>query len=246
MSAGTTRERADGLIARGRALLEQGELARATELLNQAVRLYWAAGEQYTAAAQIGNYGWALRRKGRADLARPYLEQAATLFAQLGLQEFAERHQFAAEDANPGITAELLASLPPAVRGALERADVAGLQGALDALPIAERALVLERLMAAGVVTALGGDDAATDHAEALRQFEPLLQGIVAVARGAEAERAEVELALEDVERKGWRLRTAAAQIWAGERRLASLTDGLDELDRALIARILAMLAEAA
>ena len=247
MSAGTTRERADGLIARGRTLLEQGELARATELLNQAVRLYWAAGEQYTAAAQIGNYGWALRRKGRADLARPYLEQAATLFAQMGLQEFAERHRFAAEDANPGVTAELLASLPPAVRGALERANVAGLQGALDALPIAEHELVLERLMAAGIVTALGsGDDAAPDHAEALHQFEPLLQGIVAVARGAEAERAEVELALEDVERKGWRLRTAAAQIWAGERRLASLTDGLDELDRALIARILAMLAEAA
>ncbi len=246
MSAGTTRERADGLIARGRALLEQGELARATDLLNEAVRLYWAVGEQYTAAAQIGNYGWALRRQGRADLARPYLEQAATLFEQMGLQEFAERHRFAAEDAHPGVTAELLASLPPAVRGALERADVAGLQVALDALSLAERELVLERLMAAGIVAALGGDDAAVDHAEALRQFEPLLQGIAAVARGAETERAEVELALEDVERKGWRLRTAAEQIWAGERRLASLTHGLDELDRALIERILTILAEVA
>jgi tetratricopeptide (TPR) repeat protein len=134
------RARADELIRRGRALLEQDNLPAATDLLNQAVKLYWAAGEQYTAAAQIGNYGWALRRKGRPDLARPYLEEAARLFEELGLREYAERHRFAADDVNPGVTDELLASLPPAVRGALERGDVAGLQFALDALAVAERA----------------------------------------------------------------------------------------------------------
>ncbi|MCX7789529.1 MAG: tetratricopeptide repeat protein [Chloroflexaceae bacterium] len=236
------REQADALIVQGRALLEQGDLARATDLLNQAVRLYWAAGEQYAAAAQIGNYGWALRRKGRPDLARPYLEQAAALFEQLGLQDFAERHRFAAEDVNPGVTEELLASLPPAVRGALERGDGAGLQVALDALPFAERNLVLERLTAAGVIAPL--DDDTDTREEALRQFEPLLQGIAAVARGDVGERAEVELALRDIERKGWRLRRAAERIWAGERSLDRLSEDLDDLDRALVERILAILDE--
>jgi tetratricopeptide (TPR) repeat protein len=98
MSQHTSRKHADALVARGRALIAQGDLPQATDLLNQAVKLYWAAGEQYSAAAQIGNYGWALRRLGRADLAKPYLEQAATLFDQLGLTEFAERHRAAAAD----------------------------------------------------------------------------------------------------------------------------------------------------
>lgn len=239
----TPKEQAHALIAQGRAMLEQGDLARATDLLNQAVRLYWSAGEHYAAAAQIGNYGWALRRKGRPDLARPYLEQAAALFEQLGLKDFAERHRFAAEDVNPGVTEELLASLPPAVRGALERGDGAGLQVALDALPLAERNLTLERLTDAGVIAPLDGEDA-DGRDEALRQFEPLLQGVAAVARGNVGERAEVERALRDIERKGWRLRRAAEQIWAGERRLEQLTRELDNLDRALVERILAILDE--
>jgi tetratricopeptide (TPR) repeat protein len=231
--------RAEELINRGRELLDQGQIAPATDLLNQAVKLYWAAGEQYAAAAQIGNYGWALRRKGRADLARPYLEEAARLFEAMGLAEFAERHRFAAEDANPGVTEELLAALPPAVRGALERGDVAALQFALDALPLAERELIVERLTAAGIVSI---NEGAEGEGEAVRQFEPLLQGIAAVARGDETDRAEVEAALDDLERKGWRLRSAALKIWQGERRLSPLTHGLDELDTALVQRVLEIL----
>ncbi|GAB4432808.1 MAG: hypothetical protein OHK0015_20830 [Chloroflexi bacterium OHK40] len=234
--------RADALIARGRELLERDQLPAATDLLNQAVKLYWAAGEQYAAAAQIGNYGWALRRKGRPDLARPYLLEAANIFAQMGLQEFAERHRFAADDVNPGVTAELLASLPPAVRGALERGDVAGLQFALDALAVAERALVVERLSAAGVISV--GDDAERS-ADAIAQFEPLIQAIVAVVRGAQEERPEIERTLADLERKGWRLRRPVEKIWAGERRLAPLTQGLDELDTALVRRILEVIGAA-
>lgn len=239
MPAHDQKARADELIQRGRALLDQEQLPAATELLNQAVKLYWAAGEQYTAAAQIGNYGWALRRKGRPDLARPYLEEAARLFAEMGLAEFAERHRFAAEDVNPGVTAELLASLPPAIRGALERGDVGGLQFALDALPLAERELVIERLTAAGIINV---DEGGESQAQALQQFEPLLAGIVAVARGQREDQAEIEAALEDLERKGWQLRTAALRIWQGERRAEALTAGLDELDAALVQRTLELL----
>ncbi|NTU83349.1 MAG: tetratricopeptide repeat protein [Chloroflexales bacterium] len=240
MTTPNPKAQADALVARGRKLLERGDLPAATDLLNQAVKLYWAAGEQYAAAAQIGNYGWALRRKGRPDLARPYLEQAAGIFEQLGLKDFAERHRFAAEDAHAGITPELLADLPPAIRGAIERGDVAGLQFALDAMPVAERALVVERLVAAGVISTGGGDEST---AEAVRQFEPLLQGIARVARDDQAERAEIEATLGDLERKGWRLRRSVEKIWAGERRPGPLTQNLDELDQALVARILELIA---
>jgi tetratricopeptide (TPR) repeat protein len=239
MSQQNPKDEADALIQLGREFLDRDQLAEATRLLNQAVKLYWAAGEQYAAAAQIGNYGWALRRKGRPDLARTYLEEAARLFEAMGLKEFAERHRFGAEDVNPGVTEELLASLPPAVRGALERGDVAGLQFALDALQVAERELIVERLTAAGIVSLNDDSDSA---GEAVRQFEPLLQGIAAVARGETADQAEIELALDDLDRKGWKLRSAARKIWQGERRLNPLTHGLDELDTALVKRVLELI----
>ncbi|PDV98012.1 hypothetical protein [Candidatus Viridilinea mediisalina] len=231
---------ADALIARGRALLEHGDLPQATALLNQAVRHYWSAGEYYAAAAQTGNYGWALRRRGRPDLARPYLEQAAALFHQIGLEEFAERHRFAAEDAHSGLSAELLESMPTIVRAALERGDGAALQHALDALSLAERQVVLERLAAAGVIQT--DDAAADDAAEALRQFAPLLEAIATVARGDRREQGALEATLEELERKGWCLRAPVGAIWAGTRDPAQLTAQLDPLDRALVQRILELI----
>jgi tetratricopeptide (TPR) repeat protein len=53
-------------------------------------------GSQYSIPAQIGNYGWALLRAGEVDRARPYLLQAAQLFADMGLDDYAERHMQAA------------------------------------------------------------------------------------------------------------------------------------------------------
>lgn len=230
---------ADALIARGRALIEQGRLPEATDLLNRAIKLYWAAGDFYSAAAQTGNYGWALRRMGRADLARPYLEQAATIFDDIGLAEFAERHRFAANDVASVLDPEFLAGLPPAVRGALERGDGAALQFALDALPVAEQQIIYERLTAAGVISDAGGEEQAES---AVQQFEPLLQAIATVARGDESERDDVEAALDDLERKGWRIRRPVQKIWAGERRVGPLLYNLDPSDSALVQRVLAIL----
>ncbi|RRR78400.1 MAG: tetratricopeptide repeat protein [Candidatus Viridilinea halotolerans] len=230
---------ADALIDQGRVLLERGDLPKATDLLNQAVRHYWNVGEYYAAAAQTGNYGWALRRRGRPDLARPYLEQAADLFSQIGLAEFAERHRLAAEDAHSGLTPELLASMPTHVRAALERGDGHELQLALDALNIAERQIVIERLTAAGVIRTGGADDEA---AEALEQFAPLLADLAMVARGDASNRPELEQTLHDLERKGWQLRDPVLAIWAGERDVAQLTQGLDPLDQALVKQVLALL----
>jgi hypothetical protein len=230
---------ADNLIEQGRAALQAGDLPRATDLLNQAVRLYWAAGEFYKAAAETGNFGWALRRQGRPDLAKPYLLGAAELFERVNLAEFAARHREAAADDALLLTPELLAQLPPAVRGALERGDLAGLQFALDALPTAEQSIVYQQLVAAGVIS----DPAAEDAAAAIKQFEPLLQDIAAVAQGTSIDKAEIERTLDDLESKGWRLRKAVQKIWQGQRSAQALTYGLDELDAQIIRRVLEILA---
>lgn len=230
---------ADALIARGKALIAT-DLPQATDLLNQAVKLYWAAGEYYSAAAQTGNYGWALRRMGRPDLARPYLARAAEIFADLGLADFAERHRAAAEDIAADLTPEFLASLPPAVRQAIEQGDGAALQFAINGLPSAEQQQVIDRLAAIGLISIAESEE---DTTHAVQQFEPLLQAIAAVARGDESERADVERALDDLERKGWRIRKAVRQIWQGERRRQRLTYGLDEVDTAIVNRILDLLA---
>ncbi|WP_031461206.1 hypothetical protein [Chloroflexus sp. MS-G] len=230
---------ADALIARGKALIAT-DLPQATDLLNRAVKLYWAAGEYYSAAAQTGNYGWALRRMGRPDLARPYLARAAEIFADLGLTDFAERHRAAAEDIAADLTPEFLASLPPTVRSAIERQDGAALQFALNALPPAEQQTVIDRLTAIGLISLADSEETTV---QAVQQFEPLLQAIAAVARGDDHERSDVEQALHDLERKGWHIRKAVHRIWNGERRRQRLTHDLDEVDTALVNRILDILA---
>lgn len=230
---------AEQLIARGRAALLAGDGAQADQLLEQASRRYEVLGDHYSIAAQTGNYGWALRRAGRPDEARPYLRRAAELFTRLGMADFAERHRLAAEDGEPlFLSADLLATLPPAVRGALERGDRSALQFALDALPLAERQLVFDRLAEAGVISAAEAPDAE----ELVLQFSPLLEGIVAAARGDNDERREVEAALAELERRGWMLTGPVHAIWGGERDVALLTRNLDETDALLIRRLLDLL----
>lgn len=233
------RAAAEQFIAEGRTALLAGDQATAERLLDQALKLYEQIGDSYAIAAQIGNYGWALRRAGQPTAARPYLQQAAERFAAMGMDDFAERHRSAAEDADyPLLTGEVLAGLPPAVRGALERGDGAALEYALNALPLAEQQLVFERLIAAGIIS----DPAAADSSEVLSQFAPLIEVIVAVARGDSSERADVEAALHDLEQKGWFFSRVIPLIWAGQRDPAHLTRGLDEIDTTIVRHILELL----
>ena len=88
---------ANTLSSLGQAALAAGDQAEADVLLEQALNIYRFIGDRYSIPAQIGNYGWTLRRLGRPQEARPYLRQAAELFDQIGLPEYAERHRRAAE-----------------------------------------------------------------------------------------------------------------------------------------------------
>ena len=66
-------------------MLSQGNQLEADSLIEQAVAIYEVIGDRYSIAAQIGNYGWTLRRLGQYEWARPYLQRAADLFRAVGL-----------------------------------------------------------------------------------------------------------------------------------------------------------------
>jgi DNA-directed RNA polymerase specialized sigma24 family protein len=74
---------------------------------------------------------------------------------------------------------------------------------------------------------------------DVLREFEPLLQGIAAVARGNDLYRPDIEAMFPFLEEHGWRITEAVRRIWAGERDWFSLMYGLDIQDSALLKRIL-------
>ncbi len=79
-------------------LIDDPEAADA--LLNQAISIYQKIGSRYSIPAQIGNFGWALRRLGERKRAKPYLLRAAKLFEEIGLMDYAERHYRAAGEDN--------------------------------------------------------------------------------------------------------------------------------------------------
>ncbi len=139
-----------------------------------------------------------------------------------------------------------LTELPPAVRQAF---DLDGdefseaLTTALDALPPDQRETALEQLREAGLI------GAGPDVAEILRDFDPLLRDIAAVAKGdgtdedrAEA-RAEIEQILSKLEEGNWGIAAPVQRIFAGQRDAAALTAELDEQDAALVSRILEYIA---
>jgi tetratricopeptide (TPR) repeat protein len=67
--------------------------SQADELLEQAIKIYKAIGSQYSIPAQIGNFGWELVRQNEYVRAKDYLERAAQLFDQMGLEDYAKRHR---------------------------------------------------------------------------------------------------------------------------------------------------------
>jgi len=88
---------ANVLASQGRLYLIEGDVPKAERLLNQAIGIYQMIGDRYSVPANIGNYGWALLRDEKYTQAEPYLRKAAQLFREMGLSDYAERHQQAAD-----------------------------------------------------------------------------------------------------------------------------------------------------
>jgi hypothetical protein len=135
------------------------------------------------------------------------------------------------------------AGLPPAVLAALEKEDFAALSDALQELPPQEAEGVLQRLEESGVV--VRGQEALNVNIErVLRELDPLLQAVAAVAAGDEQPRASVEAALVELEESGLELLEVVQLIWVGERDANLLTADLDPISTAVAHRILALLQE--
>lgn len=135
---------------------------------------------------------------------------------------------------------EALASAPAPVREAIEANDPEALNAALRSLPPEEAEEVLERLREAGVL----GEavESAPDMDRALRELDPFLRSVAAVARGEEEPRERVEEALPKFEEKGWHLTEPVRRIWEGERDPEALTEGLDAQDSRVVRRILELI----
>jgi hypothetical protein len=134
---------------------------------------------------------------------------------------------------------EVLAALPASIRAAIQQGDGAALQRAFEALPPDEQQAVGAALQALQGQQQPGGDQVA----QLLQQAEPLLQAIATVARGDTSQQLAIEEELARLEGQGFDLRGAVQRIWAGERDAAALTAGLDEVDGALVRRVLALVA---
>ncbi|MBP1468978.1 tetratricopeptide repeat protein, partial [Candidatus Chloroploca sp. M-50] len=87
------------------------------------------------------------------------------------------------------------------------------------------------------------GSGGGPDMGAVLREFEPLLRAIAAVANGDDAPPQDVTETLAHLEQQGWMLREPVERIWAGERNRTALVAGLDDQDAALIDQVLALIA---
>ena len=134
---------------------------------------------------------------------------------------------------------ELLASLPAAIRTAIEHQDVEALRAALEQMPPEESQAIVHQLQAAGLI----GVSSGPDMNQVLQNFAPLLQAIAAVAQGDEGPREQIEAALPQLEQNGWQLSDGVHRIWSGERDTQALTAGIDANSAQLIRRLLDLLA---
>ena len=140
--------------------------------------------------------------------------------------------------------------MPLTIREALAQSNEDAFQQAFEALSPEEQQVVVEAMQyLQGQQEEEGEDeDGEPEITDVIQQFEPLLQAI-AIATEDTTHRDEIleELAeLEtNLEIENWEFREIVQRIWVGERDVNTLTEGLDEMDTALVQRVLEIIVEA-
>ncbi|RRR73445.1 MAG: tetratricopeptide repeat protein [Candidatus Viridilinea halotolerans] len=228
----------------GRAYLAMGDARQAIEFSQQALSIARDIGDRQGEAETGWNLGLLLARAGDVAQALPHLEASLTFHQAIGhsratmmAEAIALLRQHGKLSEQHPTTATLPDDLPDAVRQALEAHGNAALHAALAALPEDEASTIVARLQEAGIIS--GGPDMAA----VLREFDPLLRAIAAVATGDEGPRAQVVAALTQLEQGGWRLTDAVQRIWTGERDEETLSAGIDTNSATLVRRVLAIIA---
>jgi hypothetical protein len=146
---------------------------------------------------------------------------------------------------------QVVASLPASIREALEWGDQAAFEQAFQALSPEEQQVVAEviqylqeQAQEEEETEENAEEEGGLDATAVVEKFEPLLQEIAMVAAGDTTHRSEIEEVLAELETKNFHIREAVQCIWAGERDAGILTVGLDEVDGALVRRVLEIVDE--
>jgi hypothetical protein len=135
---------------------------------------------------------------------------------------------------------QIIANLPQAIRAAIQAHDATAFQCALDDLPVEQAEQVIRQLELAGIIGP--GLASEAEFQEILQEFDLLLQAIVAVARGDDSQRSLVLAVLPRLDEAGYHLGEAVPRLWAGERHVLNLTEGLDPNSARLVEHILGLM----
>src|SRR6266700_1286873 len=153
-------------------------------------------------------------------------------------------------DAKGKTQEQIIASLPASIREALEQGNQDAFQKAFEALSPEEQQVVAEAMqyLQDQEEEEVDDEDEEPEIADVVQQFEPLLQAI-AIAIGDTTHRVEILEAVAELEAnleiENWEFSQVVQRVWAGERDVTTLTAGLDEMDTALVQRVLEIIAGA-
>ena len=213
----------------GNAYLILGETRRAIGFFEQALGIDREIGDRRGEGTALGNLGAAYADLGEARRAIGYCKQALAIASEIGDTDGVARHS-------------LNMAYSYAQQGELGRALLLAQQAAeiftkIGRAQHARRAQQLVAQLQGGAAPSVG-----PSPTEILQQFAPLIEAVVAAARGNRQARAAVEAAFGQFERVGWRIVEPIRRLWSGERDEADLTAGIDPNSALIVREILKQL----
>mgnify|MGYP000901445190 FL=1 len=212
----------------GNAYTDLNDARRAIEYHEQSLAIQREIGNRRGEGTVLGNLGNAYSRLGDVRRAIEYYEQALALARETG-----DINGVAFDSCKMALLYDQQGDPVRAIPLAQEAARLWTQIGS----PNAQQVQQLIARLQAEITT---NEDPAT--AQMLNHFAPLIQAVIAAARGNRQARADVEEALPQLEKNNWHIAGPIRRIWAGERNEAPLVAGLDDSDALIMREILRQL----
>jgi tetratricopeptide (TPR) repeat protein len=243
----------------GRLAQDQQRFGQAEQYYQQALQIYQKHNDTHEQAKTFANLGIMAEEQQKFEQAEQYYQQAleifqeyndpyeqADIYHQLGEIAFQQQEYEQARDCflralemyvssgDSESSSDVLVSLAQLWQ---KKAD--------ESLPtIIATMLNMTPEEAKSILSTEAQEEDTSVVDNIIEQFTPLLELIAAVANGISSQRSKLEAAIADLETRGWHIREAVQSIWNGERDPTSLTQMLDEQDKALVLRILEILSQ--